>query len=432
MVRQHNSERQVVVTGLGVVSPLGNGIDPFWECLRTGTSGIRPVTTLAYNPAPGPIAGEIRDFNPSTFARTREQKKAIRVMCREIQLGYGAATQAMDDSGIKEGTVPPERLGVEFGANLMFSIPEDLAEGCFATMAADDKFHHELWATEGMPRLFPLWLLKYLPNMPACHIGISADARGPNNSITLDEASSNLVIGEALRVINRGDADVMISGATGTRLHALKSVHARLWDELAHGFDEPARACRPFDARRSGQVIGEGAGSFILEDRTHAEKRGAKMYARILGAGSACVATKQGPDLRKALALSMQAALRDAKLEPPQIGHINAHGLSDRHADEAEAQAICDVFGAATSKVPVTAVKSFLGNSAAGCGALELLASVVSLKHGAIPPTLNYENPDPNCPIHVARELLPASNKIFLKNNVTRLGQASTVIIQGI
>ncbi len=432
MAGQQNPERQVVITGMGVVCPIGLGLDEYSQNLRAGTSGIRPVTSLAYTPAPQHIGGEIRDFNPSNFARTREQKKAIRVMCREIQLGYAAANLAMDHGGIKEGAVEPERLGVEFGANLMFSVPEDLSEGCFAAVSKEDgKFSQDLWAEAGMPKLFPLWLLKYLPNMPACHIGITADARGPNNSITIDEASSNLVIGEALRVIARGHADVIITGATGTRLHALKTIHARLWDHLAHDFEQPDLASRPFDARRNGQVVGEGAGAMILEDIQHAKRRGATIYGTVLGAGSACVNSPAGPNLRAAMALAMKGAMRDAKLTPAEIGHINAHGLSDKLTDIAEAQAIHDVFGSVASKVPVTAPKSFLGNSAAGSGAVELLASLIGLRDGFVPPTLNYSNPDPDCVLNIIREPLKAENRVFLKLNVTRLGQASAVIVQG-
>ena len=164
MTGHKQSERQVVITGLGVVSPIGLSLEDFTRNLRESQSGIRPVTTLAFTPAPHHVAGEIRDFNPASFAKSREQKKAIRVMCREIQLGYAAANLSMDHGGIKEGTIAPERLGVEFGANLMFSVPEDLAEGCFAaTDDADGSFHHDWWAEKGMPKLFPLWLLKYLP-----------------------------------------------------------------------------------------------------------------------------------------------------------------------------------------------------------------------------------------------------------------------------
>lgn len=434
MAVHHASERQVVITGIGVVSPIGIGVDAFWTQLENRTSGVRPIETLPYSPVPRHIGGEVRDFNPSQFTKTREQKKAIRVMCREIQLGFAAATLALDDAGIKDDTVAPERLGVEFGANLMLSPPEDLVEACFAAMdETDHKFHYERWGDVGLSKMFPLWLLKYLPNMPACHIGIAADARGPNNSITLDEASANLVIGEALRVIARGHADVMITGSTGTRLHEIKSIHARMWDQLASADGPAENACRPFDRNRTGQVVGEGSGVLILEDADHAERRGARIYGRILGAGSTCVSKPGGRgDARKALALAMQCALSDAGLAPRDIGHINAHGLATGDMDAEEARAIHDVFGEFATQVPVTAVKSYFGNAAAGCGSLEMAASLVALKQGVIPPTLNYETPDPECQLNVvAGKSMEARNRTFLKINVTRMGQASAVVATG-
>lgn len=435
MVGTRDLERQVVITGIGVVSPIGIGLDDFWNSLRTATSGVRAAPNFLAAPPKGRIAGEVLEFNPLHYTTTREQKKAVRVMCREIQFGFAAATMALANAGIKEGDVNPERLGVEFGANLMLSPPEDLSEANAACHNPETgEFTYARWGDAGLSAMFPLWLLKYLPNMPACHIGIAADARGPNNSITLDEASANLVIGEALRVIARGHADVMITGSTGTRIHTLKSTHAVLWDKLQIADDDnPAHACRPFDRTRTGQVIGEGAAVLILENIDHAKARGAKVFGRILGAGSSCVCsnTKRG-DTRRSLVLAMQAALKDARLTPGDIGHINAHGLGSIESDLYEAQAIHDVFGKYGSKVPVTAFKSFVGNSAAGCGSVEIAASVVGLMHGVIPPTLNYRNPDPECNLNVvAGDPLPTNNHIFLKLNVTRMGQASAVIVAG-
>jgi len=434
MAGNRDSERQVVITGIGIVSPIGIGKDEFWNSLRTGKGGIRPTRFLCDLPPESRFAAEVQDFNPSAFTKTREQKKAIRVMCREIQLGFAAASLALDDAGFKDGEVDPERLGVEFGANLMLSPPEDL---CDATFASSDPVTHDFqynrWGDVGLGTMFPLWLLKFLPNMPACHIGIAADARGPNNSVTLDEASSNLAIGEALRVIARGHADIMITGSTGTRVHAVKSIHAVLWDRLAKSDAGPEMACRPFDRTRSGQVIGEGSAVMILEDAAHAKKRGARIYGRILGAGSSCVcSTDNRGDTRKSLTLAMRAALRDAGLAPKDIGHINAHGLATAESDLHEAQAIHDVFGDYASKVPVTALKSYLGNSAAGCGSLELAGSLLGVTHGAIPPTLSYRNPDPECRLNIVSGApLPTENRIFLKINVTRMGQASAVVVAG-
>ncbi len=435
MAGHREAERQVVITGLGVVSPIGIGIGPFWEALRSGTSGVRPTPYLSGAPENCRFAADVRDFNASAFTKTREQKKAIRVMCREIQLGFASASLALDDAGITEGTMSPDRLGVEFGANLMLSPPEDLSEAnasCCDTGSGE--FVYDRWGEVGMGTMFPLWLLKFLPNMPACHIGIAADARGPNNSVTLEEASSNQVVGEALRVIARGHADVMIVGSTGTRVHAVKSLHALMWDQLASGPEGPASACRPFDRDRTGQVLGEGAAVLILEDAGHAAARGARIYGQVLGAGSSCVtsaATHRG-DSRRALALAMRSALSDAGLRPQDIGHINAHGLGTVESDRQEAYAIHDVFGEYAARVPVTALKSYLGNSAAGCGSLELAGSLIALWHGVIPPTLNYRHPDPECGLNVVSGgLLATENRTVLKINVNRMGQASAVVVAG-
>lgn len=438
---ERDAERHVVITGMGVISPIGTGVDEFWNSLNTGKSGIAPIELLSYTAVPGHIAGEVRNFNASKFAKTKEQKKGIKVMCREIQLGVASASLALDHSGLilesgdgKERTIEPERLGVDFGANLMLSPLEDLSDACFACVDETTKtFQYERWGDKGMGKMFPLWLLKYLPNMPACHIGIAADARGPNNSITLDEASGNLVLGEALRVIARGSADVMIAGSTGTRLHAVKTLHACMWDKLADPTDNPAEACRPFDLNRSGQVVGEGACTLILEDADHAAKRGAKILGKVLGTGSACVLSKEGKaDITRALVLAMKSALKDARLQPGDIGHINAHALGTREGDLQEAKAIHEVFGAYGRQVPVTALKSYFGNSGSGCGTLEIAGSIAALQHGVVPPTLNYRTPDPEIALNVvAGKPLAVTNKVFLKINVTRQGQASALVAAG-
>jgi len=269
--------------------------------------------------------------------------------------------------------------------------------------------------------------------MPACHISISADARGPSNSLTLDDASGNTVVGEAMRILLRGDADIMIVGVTGTTLHPIKTLHLALWDDLARTPEAPERRARPFDLHRSGRVVAEGSCSFILEDRAHAESRGAKIWGRVLGTGSSCVLDPQkGPNYRLALANAMRAALRDAGLQPAQIGHINAHGLGTKDVDIAESQAILDVFGDELGRrIPVTAMKSYFGNSGAGSSLLELAASIIGLSKGVIPYTLNYETPDPECPLNVvSKELQPTSNGIVLSVNVTRAGQAAAAIVE--
>lgn len=438
MIDRSEQSEQIVITGMGVVSPIGIGAEAFWDSLNSGHSGISPIELLANCGAPRNVGGEVKDFNDQTAKKTylKPQRKSIKVMCREIQLGVASAGLAIEDASLAVADVDHERIGVDFGANLMLSPPQTLKDACWSCVengAAERSFVYSKWGTTGLSTMEPLWLLKYLPNMPGCHIGIALDARGPNNSITLDEASGNLALGEATRVIQRGRADVMIAGTTGTRLHPVKSMHALMWDELVDSADPPETWCRPFDQNRKGQVLAEGACSFILETAAHASARNANVLGAILGSGSSCVLDKQGkPNLRKALANAMRAAFRDAGIEPADVGHINAHGLGSGAVDNAESHAIHDVFGASAGTVPVTALKSYLGNSGSGCGTLELAGSLLGLQHGVIPPTLNYETPDPECGLNVVHgEALATTNKVFINLNVTRIGQASAVIIRG-
>lgn len=423
----------MVITGAGVISPIGIGFDSFWSNLSAGRSGIAAVSRLPSTALPDNVAGEVKDFTDDAVKKVylKNMRKSLKVMCREIQLGVASATMAFDHSGLISDQIDHTRMGVEFGANQMFSSPSTLSEGCIAC-SEDGEFAYELWGTAGMGGMEPLWLLRYLPNMPACHIGIAMDARGPNNSLTLSEASGNLAMGEAYRIIARGSADIMLAGSTGTRIHPVKCVHAALWDELANAPADPAQRSRPFDRSRTGQVVGEGACTFVFEEEAHARGRGAEVFGTVLGSGSSCVCDRDGtPRIRQALANAMRSALRDAGLTPADIGHINAHGLAQRHTDVEESQAIHDAFGDLGDKVPVTAFKSYLGNSGAGSGTLELAASLAALRHGIVPHTLNYETPDPECPLNVVRgEPLAVANKTVLNLSVTRLGQASALVIR--
>lgn len=431
-----NEPREVVITGIGIVSPIGIGVDPFWDSLSAGRSGVRHGELFPGFAAPDGVGAEVRDFTDESARKVylKEQRKNLKAMCREIQLGVASALLALQNSTIDLDKINHERLGVEFGANLMLSPPEVLREGCEACCdEGTTRFQSSQWAQKGLTKLEPLWLLRYLPNMPACHISISADARGPSNSLTLDDASGNTVIGEAMRIILRGSADVMIVGVTGTNLHPIRTLHQALWNDLARTPAEPERRARPFDLHRAGRVVAEGSCSFILEDRKHAEARGAKIWGRVLGTGSSCVTNEQQEgNYRQALAGCMRAALRDANLRPDQIGHINAHGLGTTEVDAAEAQAILDVFGDDLGRrIPVTAPKSFLGNSGAGSGLLELAASVIGLSHGVIPQTLNYETPDPRCPLNIVHgKPQTTSNRIVMNINVTRVGQAAAAIVE--
>lgn len=430
------ANRQVAITGIGVVSPLGTNVEKFWENLSAGRSGITRIELLSDSALPDHIGGEVKKFSAKELMK-QKQRKSIKAMCRETQMGVCSATVALDDAGLGEGqtAVAPERLGIDFGANLMLSPPEILQPAATATCAeGDNVFRHEYWGEFGFKKMEPLWLLLFLPNMPACHIGIYADARGPSNSLTMAEASGGLAICEALRVLERDHADVIICGTTGTTLHATQTMHAVMWDKLASSVGgDPGKACRPFDLNRTGNIVSEGSATLILEEDAHARQRGAKIYGKILGASSACVTTNvvKG-DQRKALATAMTLALRDACLQPSDIGHINAHAMGDPETDIEEALAIHDVFGSLGETVPVTALKSYWGNPGASGGTLELVGSLLGLQHGVVVPTLNYETPDPKCRLNVVHGApLKVTNKVFLKTSVTRAGQASAVVVSG-
>lgn len=430
------SPRRVVITGMGVICPLGNSVSGMWESLVTGTSGVRRLPEHLAESLPTPFfaeatdfTGHIDDFGELEAGAKKAIRKGLKLMCRESQMGVASAQRALAAADWTVGATEPERTGVVFGSDYMLTEPEDVAASVARCREGEDGFNFELWGGEGMREMTPLWLLKYLPNMPACHITIYNDMRGPSNSLTLREASSNQAIGEAFRTIARGSADMMVAGATGTRVHPMKLIHAALQEQLATG-GEPAEACRPFDSQRTGTVAGEGAGAIVLEELSAAQARGVKILGEVVGLGSSSVATRQGIGRRDtALANAMRAALRDAGLQPEDVDHLNTHGLGTRTCDVDEWQAIAEVFGPRATKIPVVAAKSCMGNLGAGGGVVELAGSVVSLGQGRLFPMRNYHSPDPDCPVLVATADMPAGS-VFLNLSVTSQGQACCLAVK--
>ncbi|MEX2173999.1 MAG: beta-ketoacyl-[acyl-carrier-protein] synthase family protein [Pirellulaceae bacterium] len=416
------ASREVVVTGLGVVAPVGIGRDALWSALDAGRSGVDWLPEFAAADLPFRFGGRIRDFDAKQYVQPR---KTIKVMCLEIQAGYAAAMLAMQDAGLAKGSVDPERLGVALGSEMFYGEVEEVRE-VFSHCNDNGQFDYDRWGLQAFKDLFPLWMLKYLPNMAACHISIACDARGPNNSIVQGGASSLLAIIEALLVIQRGHADVMIAGGSGSCV-TTSCLPFRGWDHLSKWTGEPAQASRPFDARRSGVVPGEGAGAFVLETRQHAERRGAPILARLSGFARCFEPAVRGQPLAgTAIRQSIQGALVSAGMEPTDIGHVNAHGLGSIHHDAAEARAIRDLLG----EIPVTAPKSYFGDLGAGSGAVEMGASVLGFVHGRVPATLNYQTPDPACPVNVINGASPAVDKpaaIILNQSTT--GQAAAIVI---
>jgi len=425
---QNYSPREVVITGVGVVSPIGIGVESFAGSLRAGQSGIRPISLFDASGFPVRIGAEVADFDPKAYVRPR---KSLKVMSREIQFGFAAADMAMTDAGLQQGQAEPDRFGVVFAAEMIYCALDEL-EAVYRRSMAEGKFEFGRWGEAMMSEMFPLWMLRNLPNMVACQIAIVHDARGPNNTINLSDVSSLLAIIEAVRVIQRDAADIMIAGGVGARVNPT-SMSYRGDGDLSHRNEEPARACRPFDADRDGLVHGEGAAAFILESRAHAQKRGAPILARVLSYASAHEPLDGNPVIKLepltglALRHVLSESLHRAGANPSEIGHVNAHGLGTVSDDRYEAQAIRAVLG----DVPVTAPKSFFGHLGAGCGALELAASLVGMSAGEIPLTLNYEQPDRQCPVNVVREPVQSEKRAALKLSSSRLGHAAAIIMAG-
>lgn len=428
-----SSSTEIVITGIGIVSPVGSGVDSVWQSISAGQCGFRKVSHLHFIGTPDCIGGEVEGFDEKSAKKgdLKPVRKQVKVMCREIQLGVASALQAVAQSGLDMASIEHGRVGVDFGANLMSSPPDVLIDAGVASRNGDGRFSHDMWGLQGDDRfkgMEPLWLLKYLPNMPGCHIGIAVDARGPNNSLTQDEASGGLVIAEAANIIRRGRADVMITGTTGTKLHAVKACQHDKWDILAEG---PAETrCRPLDKSRSGEVVAESSCTLILESREHAEARGAKIYGTVLGTGAGCVASVDGvADEAKAVEQASQMALQNAGVSVADLGHINACASGHPTRDAFEAQGLQSLAGEAGT--PVTAPKSFMGSAGSGSGIAEIAVSLLSLENGVVPKTLNYESGDDGSSLNVVSgEHLTTDNKLFLKTSVTRMGQSSAVVIK--
>ncbi len=418
------SSRRVVLTGIGVINPLGLNAAAYWESLARGRSGIRPLQ--AFDPAgmPSRIAGEIPDFDAKNFI-DKKDRKSLRVMARAIQLAVAGAQLALDDSGVNKDQLDPTRFGVEFGAGLL---PTELQElgpasqvSCNCQPGSVDL---KKWGAQSLPCIPPLWMLKYLPNMLACHVSILHNAQGPNNTITESDVASLLALGEANRIIARNQADFFLVGGADSKINPLSFVRQCLFGNLSTRNDAPEKASRPFERHRDGTVQGEGAGVLVVEELEHARRRGARIYAELVGFGSAFDRNRSGRGLVRA----MRTALEKAAITPDLVDHIGAHGLSSIRADAWEAQALKEVFGGCSRPVPVFAPKSYFGNLGAASGTSELAASILALTHRLVPATLNYEEPDPACPVPVTRTNQPGSHSHVLKLGFTEMGQCAAVV----
>lgn len=419
-------QRRAVITGLGVVTPVGLGAGPFWDALRAGRGGVRPITSFDASALPARFGGEIRDFDARDYVAKSERKR-LKMMVRTIQFAVAAARLAADDAGLGAGGIDPARFGVVFGAG---TIPGDLADlGPAARVSVDPaggRVDFLKWGREGLPLIPPMWMLNHVPNMVSCHVSILHDARGPCNTITQTDVAALLALGEARRALRRGRADVFLAGGADTRINLISFVRQALFAPLSRRNDAPDRACRPFDRGRDGLVHGEGAGALVLEELGHARKRNAPILAEVIGFGASFDRDRSGAGIARAVG----AALAEAGVGPEALDHVNAEGSSTPEGDVREARGLRAALGAAGASVPVFAAKSYFGHLGAGSGAAELAASLLALRHGSLPATLNYEEPDPACPVAVSARPRAVERPYFLKVGFTEMGQCAAVVVR--
>lgn len=429
-----STSKRTVITGLGLVSPIGSELETVWENLSTGQSGIARLSNLPTSELPVESGGEVKDFTgdisqygPLDKKLQRAIKKNMKVMCREIEMGVAASQKALSHSGLGDDR-DPERCGCLFGCDYILTRPEEYADGlrnCRDESGQEFEVHQ--WPQHGLPKVNPLWLLKYLPNMPNSHVSIYNDFRGPNNSITVREASMNLAVAEAASIIERGDADVMLVGSTGTRIHPLRTMHATLIEQLASERDAPEQMARPFDQSSDGTVLGEGAGALMLESLEHAQARGAKVWGEVIGHGAAMVGPSGDRDfLQQAVEACLRRTLESAADRLPEKWHLHAQGVGMPQVDRAESLAIGKLL--AGKEIPVTTAKSYFGNLGAGGAAVEMICSILALHHQRLFPIQNLQTP---C-AHV--NWTPATQtsdpgKAVVHSSFTLQGQASSLVV---
>jgi 3-oxoacyl-[acyl-carrier-protein] synthase II len=402
--------RRVVVTGLGVVAPNGIGKDAFWSACVEGRSGIGPIRCFNAGEHPIRIAGEVPELDVAPYLNG-SHRKSQKIMGRATRFGVVASTLAVRDSGLELGKEDPERVGVVMGTGV---VPMDLPELAPLIREAcngDGQLRPERLGQQGPQALFPLWILKYLPNMTAAHISLIHGAQGPNNTIVTACAAGTQAVGEAFRLIARDDADIVMAGGADSRLDPLMLLAYTALGALSPSTRPPAEVSRPFDGERNGFVLGEGAGVLVLEDLEHARRRGAVIYAEVLGLGSsfdAYAVTRPDPEAGGA-ARSIRWALREAQLDASEIDYINAHGTSTKLNDLMETVAVKRVFGERARTLPLSSIKSMIGHLIGAAGAVEAIALALTLQQGVLPPTINHTSPDPDCDLDYvpnwAREL---------------------------
>jgi 3-oxoacyl-[acyl-carrier-protein] synthase II len=428
--------RRVVITGIGVVSPIGIGAKAFWDNLLAGQIGVRKIAAFDPGGFPSQIAGEVPPFKITDYV-PKSYRKATKVMARDIELAVAAADDAFRDAGLQSRayTDSPTIVGTRFGCNIGAGlISVDLNELTGAMHAAREENRLDLprWGRDGMSQLTPLWLLKYLPNMLACHVTIIHELKGPSNTITCADASSHLAIGEAFRTIQRGDADLAICGGAETKVVPMSLMRQILLRRVTETCNEsPAQAVRPFDQNASGTVVAEGGGLFILEDYSHARARGAKIYAELAGfaASQDTYSVTQPDPSGRSYAKAITKALDDAMVKPDKVNLLVPHGLGIPTHDRAELAGLKSAFGDALADIPMAPIKAQVGNIAAGCG-VDAAAAVLSLRESKIPAALNTTEVIDNQKLNVSTKVRDADIGVAVSSVYSLGGQNAALVVK--
>ncbi|MDX1415272.1 MAG: beta-ketoacyl-ACP synthase II [Candidatus Promineifilaceae bacterium] len=411
----NNSRPRVVVTGVGVVSPLGNTAKENWDSLLTGRSGIKAIAQFDSSHLPVHIAGEVRNFNPADYMNFKEARR----MSRGSQLAIAATRMALEDAGLATPLSNGERVATVMGT------------GAGGLEVAD----REITAlrSKGFNRVSPFAMVGFLPNMPAYHVSLLAGAKGPISTVAAACASGTQAVGEALDVIRSGRADMAIAGGVEGLVHESSIAGFAAMRALSTRNDEPERASRPFDLDRDGTVMSEGAGILVLERLEHALARGATIYAEIRGYASSSDAfhISQPDPLAAGAIRAMRWSLEDADVSTCQIDYINAHGTSTPLNDATETYAIKTLFGEQAYEIPVSASKSVLGHAMGASGAIEAIFCTYALHHGIIPPTWNYETPDPDCDLDYVPNAPRESPLQYVLTNSFGMGGQNACLVLG-
>jgi len=435
------SSARVVITGLGAISPLGKTAGDMWEGLCGSRCGISRIT--AFDPARFgcQLAGQVPEFKIQHYV-PKTYRKAVKLMSRDIELAVVAANEALADSGLitqgidpQKVNVDPTRMAINLGAGLISCDLVELAPAV-AKSVSDGRFDIRRWGREGLELVPPLWLLKYLPNMPACHIGIIHDIQGPSNTITCAEASAHLAIGEAAEIIARGGADIALAGGAEAKVNPIVLIRQCLLKRATtQNNSDPVTACRPFDADARGCVFGEGAGIVVLENLDCAQKRGAKIYAEVVGVGHSTSINPAYENIEpdgKGIQIAIEKAMADARIQPSDLDLLVPHGTGIAADDRAEARAIEAALGEAVSKTMVWPTKSMLSNTGAASGALDVIAAVCAMQEGSIPAAKNCDRKIDGCRLNIVNQEQRTNIRYAMCCSYTYGGQTAALVLKSL